>query len=206
MADFSAPLPQAGGAAPVDAGGATSASMCAKALDRKAWSASFTRVKVLSRSFFDPREFSRPATQADWLERVSVNAGHFKMLYALVFLPVLVHTMLSSRWLRMGSCILVVLWGYALRTTGPLNVFGMEVSAGQKLYVLVPLSVVIGLLTGMINALVYATVIFACVTMPHMSFHEPARFDALDALELQTLSEGPWNDRGCFGLVLALHP
>ena len=191
MADFSAPLPQAGGAAPVDAGGATSASMCAKALDRKAWSASFTRVKVLSRSFFDPREFSRPATQADWLERVSVNAGHFKMLYALVFLPVLVHTMLSSRWLRIGSCILVALWGYALRTTGPVNVCGMEVSAGQKLYVLVPLSVVIGLLTGMINALVYATVIFACVTMPHMSFHEPARFDALDALELQTLSEGP---------------
>jgi len=33
-------------------------------------------------------------------------------------------------------------------------------------------------------------VIFACVTMPHMSFHEPARLDALDALELQTLSEG----------------
>ena len=192
MADFSAPLPQAGGgAAPADAAAATTASMCTKALDRNAWSASFTRVKVLSRSFFDPREFSRPASQADWLERVSVNAAHFKMLYALVFLPVLVHTMLSSRWLRMGSCILVVLWGYALRTTGPLNVCGMEVSAGQKLYVLVPLSVVIGLLTGMINALVYATVIFACVTMPHMSFHEPARFDALDALELQTLSEGP---------------
>ena len=191
MADFSAPLPQAGGAAPADDAGATSASMCAKALDRNEWRSAFARAKVLSRSFFDPREFSRPASQADWLERVSVNAAHFKMLYALVFLPVLVHTMLSSMWLRLGSCILVVLWGYALRTTGPLNVFGWEVSAGQKLYVLVPVSVVIGLLTGMINALVYATVIFACVTMPHMSFHEPARLDALDALELQTLSEGP---------------
>ena len=190
MADFSAPLPQAGGAAPADDAGATSASMCAKALDRNEWRSAFTRVKVLSRSFFDPREFSRPASQADWLERVSVNAAHFKMLYALIFLPVLVHTMLSSMSLRLGSCVLVVLWGYALRTTGPLNVFGLEVSAGQKLYVLVPVSVVIGLLTGMINALVYATVIFACVTMPHMSFHEPARLDALDALELQTLSEG----------------
>ena len=165
MADFSAPLPQAGGAAPADDAGVTSASMCAKALDRNEWRSAFTRVKVLSRSFFDPREFSRPASQADWLERVSVNAAHFKMLYALIFLPVLVHTMLSSMSLRLGSCVLVVLWGYALRTTGPLNVFGLEVSAGQKLYVLVPVSVVIGLLTGMINALVYATVIFACVTM-----------------------------------------
>ena len=69
---------------------------------------------------------------------------------------------------------------------------GKEVGAGiLKLYVLVPLSVLIGLLTGMLTVLVYATMIFACVTMPHMSFHEPARFDALDALELQTLSEGP---------------
>ena len=87
---------------------------------------------------------------------------------------------------------MVVLWGYALRTTGALTVFGKEVGAGiPKLYVLVPLSVLIGLVTGMLTVLVYATVIFACVTMPHMSFHEPARFDALDALELQTLSEGP---------------
>ena len=59
----------------------------------------------------------------------------------------------------------------------------------EKLYVLVPASILIGLLTGMINALVYATILFACVTMPHMSFHVPASFDALDALELQTLSE-----------------
>ena len=190
MADFSTPLPQAGGAAPTKATGAGAASICTQALDKKAWSNSFARVKVLSRSFFNPMEFSRPSSQADWLERVSVNASHFKLLYALIFLPVIVHTMLSSMWLRIGSCILAALWGYTLAKTGTATLCGMELRDREKLYVLVPLSVVIGLLTGMVNALVFATLIFACVTMPHMSFHEPARFDALDALELQTLSEG----------------
>merc|ERR1711918_227575 len=116
-----------------------------------------------------------------WLGRVSVNASHFKLMYALIFLPVLVHTMLSSMWLRVGSCVLVLLWAYALLKADTMTVFGVEPRDREKLYVLVPLSVVIGLMTGMINALLYATVLFACVTMPHMSFHTPARFDALDA-------------------------
>ena len=139
----------------------------------------------------NPLEFSKPESQADWLNRVSANAAHFKPIYALIFLPVLVHTMLSSFWLRVGSVILLVLWGYAFGLMGdaPLKVFGFELKAREKLYFLVPASLVIGLLTGMVNALVYATVLFACVTMPHMSFHIPASFDALDALELQTLSE-----------------
>ena len=77
---------------------------------------------------------------------------------------------LSRPLSSLSICLLVVLWGYALRTTGALTVFGKEVGAGiPKLYVLVPLSVLIGLVTGMLTVLVYATVIFACVTMPHIA-------------------------------------
>ena len=189
MADFSQPLPQAGGgsAGAADAAPSTSIS-CSKLLDKQTWITGFGKVKVLSRSFFNPGEFSKPASQADWLERVSVNAGHFKLLYALIFLPILVHTMLGSMWLRIGSGAMVLLWGYALLRPEPIKACGLELRDREKLYVLVPLSLLIGLMTGMINALLYATVLFACVTMPHMSFHNPARFDALDALELQAMN------------------
>ena len=189
MADFSTPLPQAGGAAAAATGDTKASSSCTKVFNKQTWIVGFGKVKVLSRSFFNPMEFSKPGSQADWLERVSVNASHFKLMYALIFLPVLVHTMLSSMWLRIGSCVLILLWAYALLKADTMTVFGVELRDREKLYVLVPLSVVIGLMTGMINALLYATVLFACVTMPHMSFHTPARFDALDALELQNLSE-----------------
>ena len=66
---------------------------------RNAWRASFTRAKVLS--FFNPREFSRPTSKADWLERMSANAIHFEKLYALklIFLLVLVYTMVSPMWM-----------------------------------------------------------------------------------------------------------
>ena len=192
MADFSQPLPQAGGAQPA-ADTEASGSMLRSMLGKAWWLATLSRVKVLSRSFFNPMEFSRPESQADWLNRVSVNAAHFKPIYALVFLPVLVHTFLSSFWLRIGAVVLALLWGYGFGVKGdsPLNVFGFELKAREKLYFLVPASLLVGLLTGMINALVYATVLFACVTMPHMSFHKAASFDALDALELQTLSSSP---------------
>jgi len=184
------PLPQAGGAAATTEASDSSGSMLSKLMSKAAWLSVLGKVKVLSRSFFNPLEFSRPESQADWLNRVSINATHFKPLYALIFLPIVVQTMLSSFWLRIGAVVLVLMWGYAFGFKGDaaLNVFGFELKAREKLYFLVPASVLIGLMTGMINALVYAVIVFAVVTMPHMSFHIPASFDALDALELQTLS------------------
>ena len=84
---------EADGAAPADAWSASFTMRQA----RNAWSASFTRVKVLS--FFNPRELSRPASKADWLQCVSANASHFEKLYALIFLLVLVYTMVVPMWL-----------------------------------------------------------------------------------------------------------
>ena len=188
MADFSTPLPQATAAAAQDA---PAGSWFATALSKDAWLGTLGRVKVLSRSFFRLSEFSKPESQADWLHRVSVNAHTYKVMYSLVLLPVLVYTMLSSMWLRIGTVVLVALWGYAFMYKNgevPLSCFGFEFKAREKLYVLVPASIIVGLVTGMLNALISAAIIFALVTLPHMSFHAPASFDALDALELQTLS------------------
>ena len=77
---------------------------------------------------------------------------------------------------------MVALWGYAFMYKNgevPLSCFGFEFKAREKLYVLVPASIIVGLVTGMLNALIYAAIIFALVTLPHMSFHAPASFDAL---------------------------
>ena len=53
-------------------------------------------LRVTLRSAFNPLEFSRPATQTEWMQRVRTNGLHFKQLYGIVFLVCLVYTILRS--------------------------------------------------------------------------------------------------------------
>ena len=163
MADFSTPLPQAGGAAAAADGTGVASGLVTKAKE------AFSRLKVLSISFFNPLEFSRPASQAEWIARVSANAKHFALVYACFFAPVLIHTMMSSMWLRIGSLLICGMWGYAY---GPKaaddQIFGVPFS---KLTTCATATVLVMLISGMVNALFYATVLFSLIGMPHMSLH-----------------------------------
>ena len=149
------------------------------------------RAKVLSRSFFNPREFSKPVDRTEWLQRVRSNAGHYKLIYSVVFVSALVYTILSSPLLLLGMAATAGAWAYAFVLTSPdtaLQVFGFELRRREKLIALVPFSILVVTLTGMINSLIYVLCISSCISLPHASFHEVSELDALDALELQGLA------------------
>lgn len=151
----------------------------------------FGTTRVLARSAFNPLEFSRPASQAEWLQRVRTNGLHFKQLYAIVFLVCLVYTILSSPLLLFGMLMLAGAWLYAFVLQPPeavLEVFGFQLTRRNKLLVLVPFSILVVTLTGMINSLLYVLVLSSIVSLPHASLHVPAEFDELDALELEGLA------------------
>jgi hypothetical protein len=182
MADFTTPLPQAGAPSASSAGVSGLISRAREMLP-----AYVSRVKALSTSFFNPLEFSRPTSQADWVARVSANALYFKPIYACFLAPILVNTMMSSLWLQIGSLVLCAAWGYAYGVrAADEQILGIPLS---KFLTCSALSVFIMLLTGMINALFYTLVLFSLVGMPHMSLHNlPSAADALDAVEMQTLA------------------
>ena len=153
----------------------------------------FGTLRVLARSAFNPLEFSKPADRTEWLHRVRTNGFHYKYLYAIVFLACLVYTILSSPLLLFGMLMLLGAWMYAFVLTSPesvLEVFGFQLKRREKLLVLVPFSILVVTLTGMINSLVYVVLLSTLVSLPHASFHGPAEFDELDALELEGLNPG----------------
>ena len=185
MADFTTPLPQAGATSNV--GGVLGD---LKGLLSKEWWTERARALTdLSRAFFNPLEFSRPASQSEWLARVPANAARFAPVYGCFFLPILLRTMLSSWWLRIGSLLLLSLWAYAYllkKEEAVLFVCGAPV---PKVIACSVASVVVMLGTGMLNALIGALFVFSVVAMPHMSLHHaPSGADAMDAVELQTLA------------------
>ena len=69
-----------------------------------------------------------------------------------------------------------------------LEVFGFQLKRREKLLVLVPFSILVVTITGMINSLLYVIVLSSIVSLPHASLHIPAEFDELDALELEGLA------------------
>ena len=122
---------------------------------------------------------------------VRSNAGHYKLIYSVVFVSALVYTILSSPLLLLGMAATAGAWAYAFVLTSPdtaLQVFGFELRRREKLIALVPFSVLMVTLTGMINSLLYVLCISSCISLPHASFHEVSELDALDALELQGLA------------------
>ena len=85
MADFSTPLPQAAGAAASqsDSTGGLVA-MLKSVANKDLWMGLGVKVLALSKSFFNPAEFGRPASQADWIARVSSNAKRFSEAQTLI--------------------------------------------------------------------------------------------------------------------------
>jgi len=148
-------------------------------------------IRVLARSAFNPLEFSRPASQAECLQRIRTNGWHFRQLYGIVFVSCLIYTILSSPLLLFGMLMLVGAWVYAFVLQAPgatLEVAGFQLKRREKLLVLVPFSILVVTLTGMINSLLYVVVLSSIVSGPHAALHIPAEFDELDALELEVAS------------------
>ena len=68
----------------------------------------------------------------------------------------MVYTVLSSPLLLFGLCLLVSAWTYSFVLTNqdePLEVFGFALRRREKLIVLVPFSLLVVTLSGMINSL-----------------------------------------------------
>lgn len=195
VADFSTPLPgSVQQTASVGQGGSALSNLIELLkgfISPAAWASVASRIQFLAGSFFNPREFSRPASQAEWVSRVTANASHFKLIYGLFFLPLLLQTMLSSFWLQMGSIALICVWGYGYgikKEESSLPVFGVPF---PKVIVCASTSVVVMLITGMLNALLYAIFLFAVIGMPHLSLHNlpvNSAADALDAVEMQAFN------------------
>ena len=151
----------------------------------------FGTLRVLTRSAFNPLEFSKPADRTECLNRVRTNGYHYRHLYSIVFLICTVYTILSSPLLLFGMLMLLGAWLYAFVFMAPdaiMEVAGFQLKRRERLLVLVPFSILVVTLTGMINSLLYVIVLSSLVSLPHAAFHTPAEFDELDALELEGLA------------------
>ena len=60
-----------------------------------------------------------------------------------------------------------------------------------QLLVLAPFSILVVMLCGLINSMLYVLFLTLLVSLPHASFHEVVELDALDALELEGLQSNP---------------
>jgi hypothetical protein len=138
------------------------------------------------KSAINPLEFSRP-TQAAVLLRIASNARAFLPVYvAVVMLPMLLWTFLSSAWLFAGSMMIFAIWAFAyvVKKDSPmLDVLGVPV---PKMVACGGGSLIIMLFTGMISAFVWAVMFGAAVALPHMVLHNGAP-DATAEEEMQTL-------------------
>ena len=190
MADFSTPLPQAiPGAAATSSGDAKGFVEYLKSfLVKDLWVEKITQISSLSKSFFNPLEFSRPTSQTDWIGRVSTNGSRFAPIYVCFFLPILIHSMMSTLWLRVGSLVLLALWLYAYGYKKDESVLIIAGVPAPKVIACSVVSIVVMLATGMLNALMGAMFLFALVGMPHMSLHNAPTSDAMDAVELQAIA------------------
>jgi len=151
------------------------------------------KLAILARAFISPTAFSKPADRSECLRRIRANVSHFRNIYGIVFIVVMVYTVLSSPMLLMGLCILAGAWLYSFVLTNQdeaLSIAGFELRRREKLIVLVPFSILIVTLSGMINSLLWVFILSSLIALPHASFHEPHELDALDRLELEGLKSG----------------
>lgn len=136
------------------------------------------KATILARTFLNPTLFSKPATRDEWLVRVRGNVSHYRSLYLLLAGAVLVYTVLSSPLLLIGLCLLAGAWAYAFVLTSPetpINVFGMELRRREKLIALLPFSLLVVTLCGLITSLVWVCFLSSIIALPHASFHEVRR-------------------------------
>ena len=154
---------------------------------------------VLARSALNPRQFSKPADRAELLRRLSANGPRYWSLYSLVGLVCLLYTILSSPFLILGIGLLAAAWAYAFMLRGadaPLDACGVQLRRREKLLVLVPFTLLVVTLTGMVNSLVYVGFCTACLSLPHASFHDNQPLDALDEFELEGLKGADFDAPG----------
>jgi len=145
---------------------------------------------ILARGFFSPTSFSKPETRDVWLARVRANFSHYRSLYGILFAVVLVYTVLSSPLLLLGLSVLAFAWLYAFVLTSPetpINIAGFELKRREKVLALAPFSLLVVVLCGLINSLIWVVILTTILALPHASFHEVVELDALDALELEGL-------------------
>ena len=111
----------------------------------------------------------------------------------ILFVLVLVYTVLSSPLLLLGLCTLAGAWAYAFVLTSPetpITIAGFELRRREKLFALIPFTILVVTLCGLINSVVYVLFMTGFLAVPHASFHEVVELDALDALELEGLQPG----------------
>lgn len=162
----------------------------AAASNREAIRLAVGRQVILARGFVDPRSFSKPAAQEQVLARIRANFAHYRSLYSILFMAVLVYTVLSSPLLLLGLSVLAGAWAYCFILTkpeDPVHIAGYELRRREKLLALAPFSILVVTLCGLINSLLYVLVVTLFIAVPHASFHEVVELDALDALELEGL-------------------
>ena len=151
------------------------------------------QLTILARAFVSPTSFSKPADRSECLARIRANLSHFRTIYGCIFVGILIYTVLSSPLLLCGLLMLAGAWAYSFLLTPqdePLVVAGFELRRREKLIVLIPFSILVVTLTGMINSVLWVLVLSSFVALPHASFHELHELDALDRLELEGLKSG----------------
>eukprot|EP00750_Incisomonas_marina_P021391 INCI4353.1.p1 GENE.INCI4353.1~~INCI4353.1.p1 ORF type:complete len:296 (-),score=62.53 INCI4353.1:178-1065(-) len=117
------------------------------------------------------RKFSRPDGAGDWRVRVFSNFSHFKTLYLAFTVFLTAWSLFSNLWIMIGVMLLVVSW-YYFTPLARLLCKMESPSVVQKFTIMIPVSIVVALITGIISKIIELAVISILIAVTHASFHQ----------------------------------
>ena len=147
--------------------------------------ANWSSMAVQAKSFVNPLQFSKPLDQADALSRLRANLSQFRLLYGALYFVLLVCSILASPLLLLGVLLIGGGWGYAFVLNDPqtiITVGSYELGRKEKLFALVPGTLLIFLLSGLLTSLIWVAIYSSFLCVPHATFHNPPQTDAFDEL------------------------
>lgn len=116
------------------------------------------------------RKFSNPSGPDDWRKRIMANFSHFKILYLTITVALTIWSLLFNLWIMSGIILLVLGWYYF----SPLAVLLCKIEKPttiQKITIMVPVSIVVALVTGIISKLIELAIFSLVISVSHASFH-----------------------------------
>jgi hypothetical protein len=129
------------------------------------------------------KKFSRPAGAGDWRRRIALNFPHFKTLYLAFTVIITAWSLLFNMWI-MSGCLMLVLGWYYFNPLATLFCRMEEPSAVQKFTIMIPITIVVALLTGIVSKVIELVTVSIIATATHASFHQ-----GVDTLPVTTSEE-----------------
>jgi len=145
------------------------------------------QVKLEVAKLVDVTKYKRPASSQEALARIRANVAFFRLTYSFVASIIVFVYVLSNIGLLITVAALAALWSWFLAQPADAvtTVGSVQLKRGEKLLVLVGLSVLTVLFGGLFSAVFYVGLETAVVIGAHGAMREAIELDALEQLQLE---------------------